>query len=101
MSEQNAGQSLAVTVWQDGGFRIWGNLDAHYAEADPDWLCTVPLREGELGQAKAEGYAEAKEEWLERAASECDDHYLSWKSLQYRQAAKRLARRIRALKGKP
>lgn len=38
---------LAITVWKDGGWKIWRRIDAHYAENDPDWLVTIPLPEGQ------------------------------------------------------
>lgn len=31
-----------ITVWKDGTYVEWSNLDAKYAENDPNWLCTIP-----------------------------------------------------------
>lgn len=35
---------LAFTVWKNGGYKLWRHIDAHYAENDPDWLVTIPIR---------------------------------------------------------
>ena len=35
----------AVTVWKDGTWIRWASLDAHYAENEPNWLCTIPFHE--------------------------------------------------------
>jgi hypothetical protein len=36
-------QEPAITVWRDGTWKVWGCIDAQYAETDPDWLSTIPL----------------------------------------------------------
>lgn len=36
-------QSPTITVWKDGGHKLWGATDAKYTEGDPDWLCTIAL----------------------------------------------------------
>lgn len=38
---RNANDGWAITVWQDGGWKLWRTLDAKYAERDPDWLGTL------------------------------------------------------------
>ena len=38
-------QEAVITVWKDGSWRCWGMMDAHYAQNDPDWLLTLPVRE--------------------------------------------------------
>ena len=42
----------AITVWQDGSWKIWSTTDAGYAcnDTDPDWLLTIPF--DELGEQK-------------------------------------------------
>ena len=30
-----------VTVWKDGTYKVWGAMDAYYAQADPDFLMNV------------------------------------------------------------
>jgi hypothetical protein len=34
-----------VTVWKDGTWKVWGAMDAFYAQADPDYLVTIPAKE--------------------------------------------------------
>lgn len=38
-------QELAITVWKDGTWQVWGALDAYYAQNDPNWLLTIPLKD--------------------------------------------------------
>jgi hypothetical protein len=38
---RNANDGWAITVWKDGGWKLWRTLDAKYAEGDPDWLATL------------------------------------------------------------
>lgn len=35
----------AITVWKNGGYKVWRSLDAQYASDDPDWLTNIPLKE--------------------------------------------------------
>lgn len=35
----------AVTIWKDGSYKIWGAMDAHYAQSDPDYLATIGVAE--------------------------------------------------------
>lgn len=44
---RNANAGSAITIWKDGNWKRWNELDAKYAEKDPDWLLTIPLSEGE------------------------------------------------------
>ena len=39
MEQRMDAKKLAVTVWKDGGWKVWGTVDAMYARDDPDWLC--------------------------------------------------------------
>lgn len=32
---------FVVTVWKDGTSRVWGAMDAFYAQADEDFLCNI------------------------------------------------------------
>ncbi|MCJ7559161.1 hypothetical protein MUO79_00905 [Candidatus Bathyarchaeota archaeon] len=34
-----------ITVWTDGTWKIWANLDAEYAANDPNWLVNIPCKE--------------------------------------------------------
>lgn len=34
-----------VTVWKDGTWKVWGAMDAFYAQSDPDYLVTIPLKD--------------------------------------------------------
>jgi hypothetical protein len=38
-------QELVVTVWKDGTWKVWGAMDAYYAQSDEDYLVTIPLRD--------------------------------------------------------
>jgi len=38
-------QELVVTVWKDGTWKAWGAMDAFYAQSDPDYLVTIPIKE--------------------------------------------------------
>lgn len=38
-------QELVVTIWKDGTWKVWGAMDAFYAQADEDYLVTISLRE--------------------------------------------------------
>ena len=31
----------AITIWKDGGWKLWSKTDAYYAENDPDWGSTI------------------------------------------------------------
>lgn len=42
---REANDGKAITVWKDGGYRVWSKLDAKYAERDSGWLATIPLDE--------------------------------------------------------
>lgn len=44
---RNANAGSAITIWTDGNWKRWNELDAKYAEKDPDWLLTIPLSEVE------------------------------------------------------
>ena len=37
---RHANDGWAITVWKDGGWKLWRTLDARYAERDPDFLAT-------------------------------------------------------------
>ena len=43
MAENDSG--LAITVWKDGTWVVWGELDAYYAQNDPEWLLTILLKD--------------------------------------------------------
>lgn len=32
-----------ITVWKDGTWKCWRNLDATYVTDDPNWLVNIPL----------------------------------------------------------
>lgn len=34
-----------VTVWKDGTWKVWGAMDAFYAQSDDDYLVTIALKE--------------------------------------------------------
>lgn len=34
-----------VTVWKDGTWKVWGAMDAFYAQTDPDYLVTIAIKE--------------------------------------------------------
>lgn len=34
-----------VTVWKDGTWKVWGAMDAFYAQSDPDYLVTIALKD--------------------------------------------------------
>lgn len=38
---RNANDGWALTIWKDGGWKLWRTLDAKYAEGDPEWLATL------------------------------------------------------------
>ena len=38
-------QEMAVTVWRDGTWQVWGILDAYYVQSDPEWLVTILLKD--------------------------------------------------------
>lgn len=38
-------QELVVTVWKDGTWKVWGAMDAFYAQSDPDYLVTIALKD--------------------------------------------------------
>ena len=38
---RHANDGWAITVWKDGGWKLWTSLDAAYAECEPDWLSTL------------------------------------------------------------
>lgn len=35
----------AVTIWKDGTFKVWGVMDAFYAQADPDFFLNIGMAE--------------------------------------------------------
>ena len=39
-----------ITVWRDGTWLLWRNLDAEYATDDPDWLVNIPV--GQINAVK-------------------------------------------------
>ena len=45
---------LAITVWRNGGWRLWQVMDAQLASADPNWLCTIPLKDVDAYRAVIE-----------------------------------------------
>lgn len=49
---RNANDGWAITVWKDGGWKLWRTLDAKYAEGDPDWLATLSGDDIDLQRAK-------------------------------------------------
>lgn len=36
---------VALTIWKDGSYQVWGGADANYAQADPDYLVSIGLGE--------------------------------------------------------
>ncbi len=34
-----------VTIWKDGTWKVWGAMDAFYAQSDDDYLLTIALKE--------------------------------------------------------
>lgn len=32
-----------VTIWKNGGYKVWGTMDAYLARNDPDWLQEVSI----------------------------------------------------------
>ena len=42
---RNANDGWAITVWADGGWKLWRTLDAKYAEGDPGWVTTIPVHQ--------------------------------------------------------
>jgi len=32
---------MAITIWKDGGWKLWRAADAAYAENDDNWLSTI------------------------------------------------------------
>lgn len=55
---RNANDGWAISVWKDGSWKLWGALDAKYAERDPNWLSTLSDQDvnAELGQLAATGH---------------------------------------------
>lgn len=39
------GQEPVITVWQDGTWRLWGAMDAYYAQSDAGYVATIPLKD--------------------------------------------------------
>lgn len=37
-------QEAVVTFWRDGTWRLWGAMDAYYAQNDEGYVTTVPLK---------------------------------------------------------
>ena len=44
-TSEQTDQGMAITVWKDGTWMVWGVLDAYYAQNDPEWLVTIPLKD--------------------------------------------------------
>lgn len=40
---RNANDGSAITVYKDGGWKLWQTLDAKYAECEDEWFCTIPM----------------------------------------------------------
>lgn len=38
-------QEIVVTIWKNGEWKRWGAMDAYYAQSDPDYLVTIPLKD--------------------------------------------------------
>jgi hypothetical protein len=38
-------QEAVITVWSDGTWKVWGAMDAHYAQSDPTYLLTIPIKD--------------------------------------------------------
>jgi len=34
---------IAVSIWKDGSWKVWGGMDAYYAQNDPDYLLTIGM----------------------------------------------------------
>ena len=34
-----------LTVWKDGCFKVWGAVDAEYAQADPDFFVNIGVEQ--------------------------------------------------------
>jgi protein-arginine kinase activator protein McsA len=49
MSEEKVrkmeGIKETITVWVNGDWKIWSNLDAEYAANDSEWLVNIPCKE--------------------------------------------------------
>lgn len=64
---RNANDGWAITVWKDGGWKLWRTLDAKYAEGDPDWLATLS------GDAIDQGRGELEISGHQMRANRLDD----------------------------
>lgn len=55
---RNANDGWAISVWKNGGWKLWRTLDAKYAESDPEWLCTLSgsLIQKDLAALSATGH---------------------------------------------
>jgi hypothetical protein len=49
---------MAITIWKDDTWKIWGGMDAFYAQSDPDFLLNIGL--DEINQAADREHADAK-----------------------------------------
>ena len=48
--------SEVVTIWSDGSWKVWRQLDAAYADGDknPDFVCNISIQEIEAARAQPE-----------------------------------------------
>jgi hypothetical protein len=51
---------MAITIWKNGEYRVWGGMDAFYAQADPDFLVNIALSDIEADAAKERADATAR-----------------------------------------
>lgn len=48
-------QEAVLTVWSNGTYMVWGDMDAEYVKGDPEYLTTIPIRDiidGLVGPAR-------------------------------------------------
>lgn len=60
-------QEPAITVWKDGTWKVWGSMDAQYAETDSNYLLTIPISTV-LRDIKNNPEIDINEVWAETAA---------------------------------
>jgi len=44
-----------ITIWKDGTWKAWGGVDAHYAQADPNYLLTIPMKDIVSAMSRPDG----------------------------------------------
>jgi hypothetical protein len=64
----------ALTIWSDGSYKVWGAMDAFYAQTDTDYLISIGLKEIiQMAEEDCTHHDNAKQTQIQNSEIPCQD----------------------------